>query len=50
MNAKVHTLPGPFKYRAWCPECSDGINTHARTIAEEWAARHEQLRHSKETP
>jgi len=40
MTAKVSTPPGPFKYRAWCHACQDGLNAQARVIAQEWATIH----------
>lgn len=35
-----------FRYQAWCPEHSDGLNTKTRRQAEKWRDEHNAEEHS----
>lgn len=34
------------KWRAWCPDCTDGVNTNRQVDAHIWATAHNQEKHS----
>jgi hypothetical protein len=48
MSATVEVL-GRGKFLAWCDKCADGIRSHRRVFAEDWALNHNASEH-EETP
>lgn len=47
MSAYLYGL-GNRKFQAWCHECQDGINSHRRVTAEQWADNHNDSKHGEE--
>jgi len=45
MSARVERV-SQRKYQAYCPECSDGINTARQVDAHMWASAHNREKHS----